>query len=565
MRRQGALAVVATLLLVGIVALGVGLRAYEIRQTYAIGAEDPYTHVVFTREWLEEGAFGDSKHLGTSMYPPGMHAVLGVVASLSGIDVLLLAKWIPLAFAAIAILGTFALAKRLGGVPAALTSAFLVATIPEHVFRTQLLFPTALDLSLFPAWLLLFHELARPSASARWGSPDRWAAAALFLALSIPLAWMHPWAVPLFGIPCLLYAGLRTIRAGGGAKLAARRMALPTLAVALATAFAMASRWNVADTGFSRFLAKMGPLAPLGNVHFPAFVLFLLLLALLLAACAAGVAVVALLASVRPPRRVLGIAGAGLAVGAVVLVYTWPMWHTIPSGVSYRHMLGIPALFLGLAGLGLAFWRPTPLGDMGLALGAVLAPLTAIDVFQSPFWPPRTVAYLSLAAALLSGVAVGALANVSVARVRLPHMRRSLVPIAAVASLLLVAGATVAVPSKNYDWYRLYDDDDYAAFQRLVAKLGEDEDARVFIQTWQPALFVKAMGSPEDVWYSPKFFADPGKRSEQLSQTRGPTYVLVDEFTRKEEARGKAGLSFLSDERVVLQSVDRELVVYQVK
>jgi hypothetical protein len=484
-----------------------------------------------------------------------MHAVLGVVSSLSGIDLLALARWIPLAFAALAIVGMYVLARRLGGVAAGLGAAFLTAMMPEHIFRTELLFPTALDLAILPAWLLVFHEATRPGPASRaWLPRERVPIAILFLALSVPLAWMHPWVVPLFGVPCLVYAAVRALRVGRGFGVTLRRLALPSILVSFATAFAMASRWDSTDTGFAGFASKLGPLHGLAGLAYPAPIEFAILFPMLLVACAAGAVVVATLASVRLPKLVGKGVACVLALVALYVVWTWPIDHGLPADVDYSHMLGLLAIFLGFAGIALAFLRPTPLGDLGLSLGAVLAPLTAINLFHSTFWPQRSVVYMAVAVALLGGSALGSLATLAVRPIRAPRLRRAAVPLAAVASLLLVAGASAAMPEKQYTWYRLYQDNEYAAFQRSADIIAERPETKVFIETWQPGLFMKAAGVPGSVWQDPAFFQDAGVRRSEMGMAHGPVYVVVEKYTQREANQGRADLSFLSGAKVVVES-----------
>lgn len=559
---------VATVLLCGILAFAAVLRLEEPLRSPALAAEDPYTHVVFAKEIMDRGAFGDSRNLGTTMYPPGLHALMVVLGPWTGFGVYEFARFAPVAFGLLAVLGTYLLAARLGGALAGLVAAFAVAVMPEHVFRTNLMFPTALDLAIIPAWLLAFHLACHPGGKDGLADPaPRRGAIFLFAAMTPALAFTHPWVVPLFAAPAGVYVAMRVVRAGGGFLVAARRLALPAVLLVLACAFAMASRWDESDTGFADFMAHVGPLAPLANLQLPAPLLFILLMGILSLAAAPAVALAAALATLRAPRVLRIVLGAVAAIALVSGALFLGMARELPLHVDYRYMLGPVPVTLALAGLALALVRPTPLGDLGLALGLVLYPLTAINFFDSEFWPERTVVYLSVGVALLAGSAVGAGGTRLLRFARTPARRRALAPVGLAAALLLVAGATLAEPAPTYPWYRLYDDASFAGLQEAAERVGSEEGARVFVQTWQPALVVRALGDTDVVWFSPEFFKDGGAREKQIGQVEGPIYVVVDKHTLKNVDKGKASLGFLEDDRfeVVHETEDGKFRLYRME
>lgn len=550
MRRQVEPWIAAAVLAV-LVVWGVALRLEDPLSTRAIAAEDPYTHVVFTKEWSQQGYFADSFHLGTSMYPPGMHAFLAVFAPFAGVSLYDIARVGPALLGGLAILGMYVVASRVANRAAGLGAAFATAIMPEHIFRTELLFPTAFDLALLPLWILAFHLML---------TSERKAGAILFAGASIPLAIMHPWVVPLFGAPLLVYAALRALRAHEPARATARALALPVGLVVLATAFAMAFRWDDADTGFADFAAKMPGLSGAASWALPGPVAFLVVVPMLAALAAAGVGLVALLAAARVPRPLR--VGASLATGAALLALVIPLTRELPLDVDHLEMFGPIVVALALAGFALAFARPTALGDLGVSISAILFPLTALDIFGSPYWPQRTVAFLAVGVALLAANVAGQLYELATTLVRTEHTRRAAGPAAIVALTLVAAGAATAMPVDTYEWYRLYDDDDFRGFEEATAVLARDPDAKVFIHGWQPALMVKTLADPEHVWYSPGFFNDGGTRASQTADVEGPAYVLVDHYTLQAAKKGKADLGFLRDAgkyRVVAESGDTKL------
>lgn len=533
--------IAAVVLLVLIVALGVGIRLKEPLSSPALGAEDPFTHIVFTNEALERGWFGDSWYLGTGLYPPGLHAFAGILATLSGVDLYDFARFAPIGFAALAIVGIYVLAARLGGPAAGLTAALLTAVMPEHAFRTELFFPTALDVALVPAFLLAVY------ASFASREPDqRWATCALAAGMGVALAFLHPWLVPLFAAPALAFVALRALRLGLPARETARSLVPPALAATTSVAFAMSSRWDKSDTGFADFFRHLGPLGVLADVSLPAPLLFVALGLVFAAAAAAGIALTALLASARgrTPRALR--VGAAAAIAGVLIVLALALARAPPRDVDYRNMLGALACILALAGVVAALVWPSALGDLGLAIAVPLFPLTAIDLFDSPFWPSRTVVYLSIGVTLLAAAAVAALAERATWLARTPRRRAVVAPVAGLACVLLVAGAVAAQPPKTYSWYRLYDDHEFAAFQDLAARLDAEPDARVVVHGWQPALMIKALSDPPQARYAPGFFKDGAERQRVLDEEWSPKYVLVDKYLIEKQEEGKADLSFLS-------------------
>ncbi|HUR67801.1 MAG TPA: hypothetical protein VM370_01030 [Candidatus Thermoplasmatota archaeon] len=538
-----------TALLACVIVFGIALRLQDPLSTRALGAEDPYTHVVFTKEWSEQGYFADSFHLGTDMYPPGMHAWLAGFVPFTGIPLHEFARIAPAFFGGLAVLGMFVLGQRLGGPAAGLAAAFLTAIMPEHIFRSELLFPTSFDLALLPLWLVAFHVACHAGERAH-----RVAGAALFLGMSVPLAVMHPWAVPLFAVPLAAYALLRVMR--GQAERASLRWAAGMLVPAVA--FALAFRWRASDTGFADFFAKLPGLSWTLGVHLPGPVLFVVLLAVL--GAVAFVLVVALERAPALPRL------AGIALGVALLACVPILVRAPPPSVNYPDMLGWVAIGLALAGYAVALVRPSAVGDMGIAVSAWLLPLTALNVFHSEFWPQRTVAYLTIGVALLAAALAREAAALPQRFARSQGSRATMGTVALLALALVFAGSAVAQPPHAYKWYRLYHEPEYEGFEEIAKILDQDPTSRVFVYTWQPALMVKTLSDPEHVWYGPKFFNSAGERATYLTKIEGHAYVLVDKHTRDAQAAGKADLGFLQDGRyhLVYQSEGGGVKLFEV-
>src|SRR5205823_2230719 len=148
------------------------------------------------------------------------------------------------------------------------------------------------------------------------------------------------------------------------------------------------------------------------------------------------------------------------------------------------------------------------------------------NVFDSPFWPQRTVAYLCIPVALLAASAVSRPIQGLVGALRSVRLQRAVAPVATIAVVLLVAGGVAARPAHAYPWYHLYSDDDFHAFERTTDALGADPTARIVVYTWQPALMLKALGPPAQPWYSPDFFKSQATRDHVMSQAHGKVYVV---------------------------------------
>ena len=581
---------VALALLALVVAHGVQLRLKDPLSSPVLGAEDPYSHIVFTKESVDEGSFGYSTHLGTSMYPPGMHALLGILVPLSGIGWHEFARFVPIAFGALAIVAIYVLAARLAGrretdeggrsvfVPhyaAGLAAATVTAIMPEHVFRTNLLFPTALDLALLPAFLLAFvyaFEVSRAEDRVLPRNAHAWGVYALLLLFAIPLAFAHPWVVPLFLAPAAAYAALRVLREETTVGRATRALLPPAGLAVLGTAFAMAFRWDESDTGFSDFFSHLPGVGVLGSVDMPGPVLFTFLVVVLGCIACAAIVGMALLVSIRArlPRAVRVGVGVVVAAGLLALLALLVAGE-LPHQVHYPHMLGYAAIALALGGLVVACVLPTRLGDLALAVSIFLFPLTAINLFDSQFWPQRTVAYLCVGVALLAATLVVALHDGArrLATPRgetAPRRERALVgPALLVGAFLLVAGTAAALPASTYKWYRLYNAEHFEGFQEIVERLEEDPESRVITHGWQPALLVKALGDPNFVYYSPNSFKEAdgeAKREKALKAIQGPAYLLVDKYLLREVEKGKMTIDFLEGQEPVYQTADGKLRLY---
>jgi hypothetical protein len=82
------------------------------------------------------------------------------------------------------------------------------------------------------------------------------------------------------------------------------------------------------------------------------------------------------------------------------------------------------------------------------------------------------------------------------------------------------------------------------------------------VYSWQPGLFMKTFANPDQIRYCPKCYQEQGVRDGVLLEGRSVTYVVVDRFTDKDAAKGKADESWIAGSHLVLQRGDWRL--YQV-
>ena len=176
------------ILLAAIVAVAIGVRLQETASSPLIGAEDPYRHMERTWDIVQGKGFAE--------YPPGLTLVLLPFTFLGPDALYVVSMYIPLAFAAVMVLGMFMLGRHYIHPSGGLVAASLMAVMPESIRRTDLLFPTALDLAILPFLLLAVLKVSE-------GNRRALVPAGLlggFLMLS------HPWVLALALPPLAVFA-----------------------------------------------------------------------------------------------------------------------------------------------------------------------------------------------------------------------------------------------------------------------------------------------------------------------------------------------------------------------
>lgn len=431
----------ASLVLVAILVLALALRLREPLSSPIVGAEDPYLHMSKTWDLVQ----GKGWHHG---YPPGFQVLLAPFALLGPQAFYLAARFLPPLLGVAESLGLYLLARSRLGEGGALAAALLGAVMPENVFRTDLLFPTALDLAALPFLLLLALRASEGSRRALVGA----------VATVAALLVIHPWVVALVVPTLALFLAVLALQG--------RRDLWPMAAAVLAGLAGLVvmfgfvpGTWNPAPQVYRHALPRLWGL-------------------------------------LRDPSS----------------LFPLPVYVDLPG------MLTVPALVLAGAGAALAFARPSRLALLALLWSMLLLPLTLVDWLDVWFIPHRSVAYLSLGVALLAGLAVDAVLRAAPGRWHAP---------AAAGALGVLLLLTFPAAAATQPWYRLYDEDDYAAWEALDAR----ETPYVVAGSWQAAEGYRAM-TGRDAVYNPTFFEKADVRSAMLADHPG-LVVLVDKYARE--------------------------------
>jgi hypothetical protein len=190
-----------------IVSLALYLRFLDPLTSSVIGAEDPYLHM--ERTWdLVQGK-------GVHDYPIGFAILMAPFAILGTDGFYTAARFLPPFLGAASVAGVFFLCRRFVHPAGALTAALLTAVIPEHISRTSLLFPTALDLAVLPFLMLaVFHAMDGSQRAMYWAG-----------GLTFLLFIVHPWVVALMMPPIAVFFVVMGLKPDATFRPEARRWA----------------------------------------------------------------------------------------------------------------------------------------------------------------------------------------------------------------------------------------------------------------------------------------------------------------------------------------------------
>ena len=528
------------------VVYGLTLRLEDPLSTNVVPAEDPYTHMALVREHLRDGTLdplnGDGK-----LYPPGMHAFMAATMAYAGTDLYELTRIGPALFGALGLAGIAILMSRFESLGAALAAVLALAIMPEAIFRTTMMSPTALDLALLP--FFAFAVLMTLQGKLAWAGPSA--------VLGAFLLFSHPWLFGILGVAGLGIVLLTTLLpwpATRGPLLSPWGMVAVVAIVGSGVALSLTGCWGACGPGFRDVLGP-GSVPTLMNLS---IVVLLLSLAPLAVKALRPRAFDNLLPKQRAPtpfgaRLLLSQA---FLVGIIGLVWAANQ-EGLPPSVNLVQMVGWPLLILGGLGLVVLPFRPTPGGHLGAALALGTLPFVLFDPFGSPFWSHRTAVYFALGCALLVGVFFAALVQGGLALARrlpvgsaagtaappvagapvLAPTPGRVTPLVAVSGLFLLvclAGGAIAATPPPYPngWYRLYEGCEFDGLKEMADTTAAVPGLLVITGTWQSKLVIAGMTEDAGrVWYKPDMFTDEDERANviQMMEQRGePLVVLVD-------------------------------------
>jgi hypothetical protein len=577
--RLAALAIASAAILATI-AIALTLRLQDPSSTPVMAAEDPYTHMSLVREHLRDGVL-QAQSVQGALYPPGLHAVIAAWWSFGGMELYDLMRFGPVVFGLVSVAGIAILLWRWEGALAAFAGALALATMPEEIHRTTMMSPTALDLALLPALFLTLLEVLRGRLA--------WVGAAVPITAFLVLA--HPWILAvanLAGLAFLLLYLAFPWRSSRGPPVTREGVAAAVAVLGGGLGVALATRWEASGTGFVELtLPVAGYNAGLLGA---AAVLAAGLLAaiLLLLPRIVRHRLPALNRRKRPAAlQVLGVLGKAALVAAI----TYPaVQNGMPDFVNLPDMLGWPVIILAVIGLLVLPLAGSPAAHVGAALFLATFPFAIHNPLDSPYWPHRTVVFLGVGVAILTGVAVqrfveawrpgvaGVWARIhrhrgangsGSARPRSVAQSAGIATMAVVMPTLLVgtayAGVMLAETPAPYQggWYRLYPECEFQNLRVLGEHATEDPKALVITGSWQSQLVVSAFtDGVHRVWFKKELFTQTFDRQgwvgvmqkELRSGMRSHVYVVVDRHLPQEVDR--ADWTFLEADPWVLVKQD---------
>jgi hypothetical protein len=530
------------LAIVGGVVYGLTVRLEDPLSTPVVPAEDPYTHMALIREHLRDGNLDPLNADGT-MYPPGMHALLTAVIVYTGEDVYEVTRIGPAFFGALGLAGIAILLARFESVGAALAGVLALAIMPEAIFRTTMMSPTAVDLALLPffAFAIIMTLQGRLA----------WAGAAS--ALGAFLLFSHPWLFGILGIAGLSLVLLITALpwpSRFGPLISPWGLVAVVAIVGSGVALSLTGCWGGCGPGFRDVMEGADSL--LANLS---IAILLLSLAPLAIKALRPKAFNGLLPAQRAPTPFGARLLVSQALLAAIVALTWAAKNEgFPPQVSLVHMFGWPLLILGGIGLVVLPFRPTPGGHIGASLALATFPFVIFDPFHSPFWSHRTAVYFGVGLAILVGVAIVAMVQGALALAKrlptgpaapvvpgmpapAPSNPGRIAPLVAVSGiflLLCLAGGVYAATPPQYPggWYRLYTECEFDGLKEVAATAQANPGLLIITGTWQSKLVISGMADDSGrMWFKPDFFTDAEERGKtiQYQEQKGePILVVVD-------------------------------------
>lgn len=525
------------------VALGFVLRLIDPVSSVVIPAEDPFTHMALVREHMRSGTL-TALDANSALYPPGMHAFLAAVWAFTGADLAELIRLGPVFLGTIGVLGMGILLWRHVGPVGAFVGSLGYAVVPEVIFRTTMMSPTALDLAIVPFFLFAMLELA--AGRMRW--------LAVVGPISLFIVFAHPWLLGLLGIATFVFVLASLIAPGSeNHRLQTTPLGLAGMVAVIGGSFGlvMTSCGGYCGPGMTGFLPSFlhpGWAAPL--------------------VIGLSLAPLVILAKYpnsldrfipRGPRKEVSWwikLPISALIAAAILAVTLPAAGIgMPEQVDLPRMIGWPALLIAGFGLVALPFMASRIAYLGAGLVAATLPLVIYDVFGSPFWSHRTVVFFAIGVMVLLGVTAAYVTKWGVVLVNAAlrafsrssqraqrrfsarPVHRPMSALVVLPALLIVAsmGGTVysATPEIYPDgWYRLYPECEFEALQEISDEINDDPQALVVTGSWESRLVIAAhTDDPSRIWYDAAFMHDENRREDTLAiqaNKGGPVYVVVD-------------------------------------
>ena len=144
------------ILLVAILALGFGLRAYRVVEPLATPGDDARAYFALSKALYEEGSYGGPDSDDASDWSPGAPLLYAAAFYATGGAREGTARIVELLLGLAAILVVFLLGRRIDCRPAGLIAAFGVAVYPPFIHSTGALFSEPPAIFTLPAAVLAF-------------------------------------------------------------------------------------------------------------------------------------------------------------------------------------------------------------------------------------------------------------------------------------------------------------------------------------------------------------------------------------------------------------------------
>jgi 4-amino-4-deoxy-L-arabinose transferase-like glycosyltransferase len=152
------------ILLVAILALGFGLRAYRVVEPLATPGDDSRAYYALSKALYEDGSYGGLEFEDASDWSPGAPLLYAAAFYATGGAREGTARIVELLLGVAAILIVFLLGKRIAGRPAGLIAAFGVAVYPPFIHSTGVLASEPPAIFTLPAAVLAFLWAADSTA-----------------------------------------------------------------------------------------------------------------------------------------------------------------------------------------------------------------------------------------------------------------------------------------------------------------------------------------------------------------------------------------------------------------